>query len=101
MINILYYLGKSLLPPAGICDNFRCRVQAYCEHGFYMARRRLCLLGLLQVWLVNGMALLFGCVIRQFSLAINRLGSKPKVENHYPIIKAICYTAIRCEIQKQ
>lgn len=34
MINILYYLGKSLLPPAGICDNFRCRVQAYCEHGF-------------------------------------------------------------------
>lgn len=48
----------------------------------------------------NGMALLFGCVIRQFSLAINRLGSIPKVENHYPIIKAICYAAIRCEIQK-
>ena len=67
---------------------------------FYMARRRLCLLGLLQVWLVNGMALLFGCGIRQFSLAINRLGSIPKVENLYPIIKAICYAAIRCEIPK-
>ena len=68
---------------------------------FYMAMKQLCMLGFHQCRSANSMALLFGCGIRQFSLAINRLGSIPKVENHYPIIKAICYAAIRCEIQKR
>lgn len=127
MIDILHYLGNSLIPPSdwnssescrigsvwasswmaifrmwiavepskwlskGVCSRMCCfgvglpyktqhgEATSPCGHlrqlplpspsllraWFYMARRRLCLLGLLQVWLVNGMALLFGCGIRR------------------------------------
>lgn len=52
------------------------------------------MLGLLQVWLVNGMALLFGCGIRQSYLAMSDHGRIPKVKNRYPIVKAIFDSAI-------